>query len=550
MKRFFSSLALFLSLTSIAKEIDVPSKISSVTVFRSKAEIVRHASLNLSPGAHELIFNNVEKAIEASSIQTAAKGNLILLGVHYELDYLANKIKPYRLKEMEDSLEMLNYDKEVIVNKIDILSKEEEVILANQKIGGEEGLSVGEIEELSDFIRERLTNIRTTKIKLNITLKNVKKYISKLKNQIRQSSRGNDPVGKIVVKVKVNAATKGKFELKYIVKGAGWTPNYDIRADDSKNSISLLQKANVWQNTGIDWNKVKLTLSTAKPAQGGTRPYLTPWYVWVKEPVKKVANSRRGVVNRASSSVEEFAEEEIAFGDDEDGWGDDWDEEDDDSFLELSESTSSYTATTENALSVEYNIAIPYDIPATGVKQLVEVKQIEMDCEFAHYCAPNYDKDAFLVAKVAGWEKYDILAGNASIYLNGTFVGNTYLNVNATTDKLDVSLGRDPKVIVKREKLTDFTTKRTVGSSIKQDFGYKITIKNLKSKPIQLQIQDQLPVSKNNDIEVEATVLSEGVQNESLGYITWDLKLESSESKELEYKYTVKYPKSKIIENL
>ena len=82
--------------------------------------------------------------------------------------------------------------------------------------------------------------------------------------------------------------------LTYIVSGARWTPQYDLRAfiTEGKGSSSVVKlnyRASIVQSTGEDWNDVSLTLSTASPLQGTAVPSLAPYWIAEKEIPKPTA---------------------------------------------------------------------------------------------------------------------------------------------------------------------------------------------------------------------------------------------------------------------
>ncbi|HAR19095.1 MAG TPA: mucoidy inhibitor-like protein, partial [Cytophagales bacterium] len=213
-------------------------------------------------------------------------------------------------------------------------------------------------------------------------------------------------------------------------------------------------------------------------------------------------------------------------------------------------SSASHTTLTQTTLSAEYEISIPYTIPSSGRQEVVEIQQYSLSAFYQHSTVPKVDNDAFLLAGLTGWDKLNLLPGNSNIYFENTYVGQAYIDPQNTSDTLYVSLGRDKKVVVKRENVKDFTSKKTLGTFKKDEYAYEIVIRNGKSESIFIELEDQLPISKNSDIEVEVLDKGEGNYNSEFGKLLWKLKINPSETKKLRFRFSVKYPKNKQIMGL
>jgi hypothetical protein len=202
-------------------------------------------------------------------------------------------------------------------------------------------------------------------------------------------------------------------------------------------------------------------------------------------------------------------------------------------------------AQTENQTSFEFEIKTPYSVYSDNKNLTVDMDDYNLDADYEYYCVPKIDKDAFLIANIVNWEKYNLLEGEANIFFENTFVGKTILDVRYISDTLKLSLGRDKNVLIKREKMKDYTTKQFLGSKKEETRAWQLSIKNNKKQPITLNLYDQAPVSTNEEIEVQIDQISGGSINKEKGEIKWNIKLEPSAKKDLELIYKVKYPKDK-----
>ena len=202
-----------------------------------------------------------------------------------------------------------------------------------------------------------------------------------------------------------------------------------------------------------------------------------------------------------------------------------------------------YTEVTETTLMVEFNIKLPYTIPSDGKPHPIELQQHDLKATYQHMAVPKLAPSAFLVAHITGWDEYNLLPGQANAYFAGTFVGESYLDANATADTLTISLGVDKNVTVTRERNKEFRNKGLFGNNIKEMAGYLISVRNSKTSPVSIIVEDQIPVSAMSTISVETQELSGGKLDPITGKVTWNLKLNPNETKKLNLKFEVKYPK-------
>jgi hypothetical protein len=191
----------------------------------------------------------------------------------------------------------------------------------------------------------------------------------------------------------------------------------------------------------------------------------------------------------------------------------------------------------------EFHIDHPYTIQSNGETETVEMVEYELDAAFQYYCVPKIEKDAFLTARVTGWDEYNFLEGEASLFFEGKYLGKTILDTRNTLDTLTISLGRDRNVVVEREKIKDVSSSLLIGSNRKNVFAYEITLRNKKAEAINIRIEDQYPVPNTKEITVDEVENSGAALNKETGLMTWDLKLSPGKTEKLELKYVVRYPK-------
>ncbi len=212
--------------------------------------------------------------------------------------------------------------------------------------------------------------------------------------------------------------------------------------------------------------------------------------------------------------------------------------------------TAEFVTTVQTSLNTEFDIALPYTVSSSNKPTLVDIRNYEMKADYQYAVAPKLDQDAFLLARATGWEEFSLLPGEANIFFEGTFVGQSYIDPNTIKDTLSISLGRDKRIVVKREKLKDFTTRKAIGASQRDSYAYEISVRNTKNEPIKIAVEDQVPVSQNSQIEVTVSDVGGAKYTKPTGKLTWELSLQPGETKKVVYKFDVKYPKDKQVSGL
>jgi len=170
-----------------------------------------------------------------------------------------------------------------------------------------------------------------------------------------------------------------------------------------------------------------------------------------------------------------------------------------------------------------------------------------MDFTYKYVTIPKLSTLAYLTGEITNWAEQSLMSGEATLYFENSFVGKSFLNVNQLTDSLQISLGTDNSILVKREKQKDFTSRKVLGSNKTELYSFLTTIRNNKPGPIKMALYDQIPISSNSGITVEATELTGGQLNAGTGVVKWDLEIKPQETKRIILTYSVRYPKEKTV---
>ncbi|MFN8350732.1 MAG: DUF4139 domain-containing protein [Flavobacteriales bacterium] len=526
-------LALFLITSLHAKEQPVTSKVTAAKVFLSGAQVSRSASASITAGSTTLIFTGISQNIDPQSIQVNGKGGFSILSVNHRINYLTESPKKKEIEELEKQIKKLEHDWAIERGLQQVWENEEQLLLKNSSIGGQNtGITAAQLTAVNDYVRERMKALKLGWQTQQEKLAEIGKEADKLRAQLAQyKAEQPRPTSEIVVEIDAPVEVAATFTLTYFTAMAGWTPAYDLRAKSTSAPIELLMKAQVVNSSGEPWEKVDLALSSGNPTLGGNMPQLQPWVL--QQPyVIQTIGARGARADKAIMGMPSAAPPSVA-----DGESVRLKYEDMDAVTEVA-NTVVYNTTT-----VEFAIDAPFSVPADGMAHTVAVKTHNVPATYKHYCTPKLDKDAFLYARTTGWEDLNLIPGQANVFFEGTYVGQSYLNVQSTADTLDVSLGRDKGVVVERVRRKRTDDKATIGGKRTINVGFDISVRNTKGSAIDIEVRDQHPLSPRSEIEVKLEEKGEATVNEQTGQLTWDLRVEPKSTKKVGFAYSVKHPK-------
>ncbi len=576
--------------------VKVAASLKTVTVYRSGAEMLHNANAQLQQGANEIIIEGISNNIDINSIQINCAAAVTLMGVEFSNNYLVTPEGGKTIQLLKDSAEKITKEIEKIQVQAATINDLLEVLKANKDIkGSQTGLSVAELMKLMDYYKSKSNELQQDLRQQNEKQKKWDEALAKINKQIAEEEKKNNRnTGRINLQLSAAVGGKYDFTISYITPNAYWTPYYDIRVDDIKSPLKIIYKSKITQTTGIDWKKVKLSLSTSVPNQWGNAPTLNTWFLAYVNPVTIMNNMLSGrvagvatqdykdkslsevvvvgygiarkadssydetpplyIVNGSPMSKGEFSKiNKVAikktevlksdaatamYGSRASGGA---------IIVTLKEGLGDYVSVSDNELNVTFDIDIPFDVPTNGKEQTATLKEYQVASDYKFYAVPRLDKDAYLLADVSDWEKLNLLPGDANIIFEGTYVGKSFIDPNSTSDTLNLTLGRDKRVVVKKEKLADYSSVKFLGSNKLQKITYEITVKNNKKDSVEMSLKDQYPLSSTKEIEAELIDDGNAVVNKETGVLSWKLKLAPGESKKLRFSYSVKYAKDKVI---
>ncbi len=519
-------LSYFFAITTHAAEVEKPvtSTVTSAKVFLRGAQVERTAKATVNAGSGTIIFTGLAQGLDPQSLQVTGKGAYSILSVSHRINYLTESPNKKEVDDLRSSILVKQHDINAENNAKGVWDQEEQFLLKNTSIAGQQnGVSASQLQAVNDYVRERLKAIKAGQLVQTEKLMKLNEELTKMHQQLQGfQGQAAQPTSEVVLEVEAGATTSGNFTISYFVPGASWTPAYDLRAIGTGKPIELAMKAQVTNATGEDWDKVSLSLSSGNPTLRGVMPQLYPWTL--AQPYRPSSSAGRAEdmsMDRAGAPSQKALEETI-----------------------ISNAITRVPNTVvQRSTTMEFNIDMPFSIPADGVAHSVSVQNHTIPATYKHYSTPKLDRDAFLYARTTGWEDLNLLPGEANVFFEGTYVGKSFLDLDQPKDTLDISLGRDKGVTVERVKRKTTNEKALIGSKRTISVGWDITVRNTKGVPVELELRDQIPLSPRIEVEVKLVDNGGADVNDQTGMLTWKLTVAPKETKKVGFAYTVRYPK-------
>ncbi len=549
------SLVLGTFLLANEKEL-IKSTLNEATVYSQGAQLHHKASYSIKAGITEISIEGISAYIDPKSLQVKATGNVVIIDSKYTLFYPQPEVKvnegiPAKIvKEMAqltDSLELLGFDLKEIQDEIAIYKAAQNIISMNGAVRGSGKVndSINLLKQTVEYYTNKMNEINKKLLALEKKKKEKEKVQQRL--QVRYDNLQNyqnqtydakkyAPIPRVVITLSASEAAAGKISFSYLVSQAGWVPLYDIRSDSQTGKISLTYKAQVFQNSGIDWDNIKLNISTNNPYANKTKPELNPWYIDYYEYRKRQELEEISI--RGARAIPQAAFNQGYFLDDAKNKN-----------LEdkAALGADQFTTVVHQLIAAEFKIDLPYSIKSNNEKNLVLIKNSDLNTTFKYYSVPKVDPGVYLVAQMTKLDELQLVPASANIFFDGSYIGETYLDPTSMDDTLNLSLGKDPNIVVKRTLLKQKSKDKVVQDKRERTFSYQIEVQNNKSSAIQLIIQDQVPMTTNNDITIELLEKDFARELPGNGILEWEYKLKPGENKKLEFSYKVKHPKDQQI---
>jgi uncharacterized protein (TIGR02231 family) len=522
MKKLFTSVVIMISVASTLvfgqKEnvLKMNPPVNDVIVYLYGAQIRYKVNVNLMAGRNILVLENFSPKVNPSTVRITSDEATTVLSVKQKLTSTPIDAEMTKYNQVNDSIKLFTRKLNAVADETNALTVQKDMLLKNQSLGGQNtGVNVMELQKAADFFQSRVLEINKRISELASDSETFTTQLGKLQERFYKLSLTiNNLRTEVSVLLIAPKAQQSSIEISYVVSDAGWMPYYDLKCEDISKPIVLNYRAKAYNNCGIDWNDVGITLSTADPLKSISVPDLKTWHISDYSNLSSYGKSGYFSQNNKDDMNQEAYNGTF-------GWEQNKLED-----KQQAQKTVSMKQISVPELSFDFQIKNRYTLPSDAQPYIIDVEEHSLKADYRYVAVPVIEKSAFLIACINDWEDLNLVEGNANVFLNGTYVGQSYINPNEISDTLQISLGRDSRIQVDRVKLKDYSSKLLIGSKRKATYVYEISVKNNRSLPINIEIQDQVPVSNNQDIEVTIDELSNALHNALTGLLTWNFMID------------------------
>jgi uncharacterized protein (TIGR02231 family) len=550
-----TSLLLASTASIMAADISATSRIDAVTVYPTGAEVTRIGRVTMERGEHAILFTDLPAQAVSGSIRVEGKatGMLEIGSVdtrRVSVPRTDAAIAATERKQIEDAIEKLKDERAVLQAGVEAAQAQKTLItnlaqLPTQPPAPNSAASQPDWSQLFALIGQRSAEAQKTVLEAQIKMRETDRQIADLTSKLTTLAPAQEERTEVKVFVNAGAPLDAELIIRYQVQTASWTPFYDARLStgtrDEPAKLQLIRRASIQQKTGESWDDVQLALSTARPGAGSAAPVLrsiTVDYVPEAQPLLPPAEPRGGLGYTSPVPTDQL------------NLNDDERRPVDKSKQEVSAGEVSARIEMQVFQAV-YAIAGRVAVPSTGEMKRVQIDDLALDPTLTVRTVPKAEQKAYLYAKLTTARGTPLLPGTVALFRDATFVGNGRLPLLAPGEEHELGFGVDDMVRVRHAIIEDKRGETGLISTSKTDVrNYRITVKNLHQRPIQLSVLDQIPVAQNDAIKIELqgrTAPTRRDVEDKRGVLAWDMTLTPDEEKAVEFGYRVSWPAAKKV---
>jgi uncharacterized protein (TIGR02231 family) len=520
------------------KVVDAP--IVAVTVFRDGARVQRSGTVSVEAGLRPVLIGGLPDGVDPASVRVSARGSgLALLDVEVHRRYRTDPVREETarlrsdVERCRDAVQELDDEDAAEQARLGFLGHLSEA--AATALARAVGFGRGDHDDLSRMAGHLSADTSAAlgrRREINARRRTARRELEAAEQRLQDAERhagAPDAFTEVSATLEASAAITAEVDVSYHVRGASWRPLYDLILDGDRLDVSYL--AEVSQQTGEDWPAVELVLSTTRRGRHQALPELDPWYIGRARPVPppphyRAMAAREAVAASGPPTPPAGLPAMAASG-----------------AVPAPEAPHLTAAPGESSAGLVYQVQRPLAVPADGQPYKTMVARFALDAELDHLAVPVLAPEAYARATVINTSSLLLLPGPARVFHGPQFVGETSLETVAAGQEIELQVGVDDQIRVKRELRRRSTTKAVIGGTRTIDVAYEITVENHRPSQARVSVHDHIPVSSDGDIKVrlrEATPDPAGQTD--LGELTWDLTLKAGQAATIRYRFTVEHP--------
>lgn len=510
-----------LACSAAAQAVCVSAQLSDVVVYRTGAELRQTAAVSLLRGDNEIRLEGLSPVAEAGSFRISLDNGVCLVSHEYGVEALPPERSTALVRSLRDSLSAAEQRCAALSDEAAALTRM--LTLLSDGVGqtlsaARQPVTVAAIDKGLEFYRQRSAELCAQRAAVERNRQAWSDKAAALKTQLEeQTARNAGKTGVLTLRLNASQACRALIDLRYFTYSASWQPAYEASIASAQGPFVLASNALLTQTTGLDWEQVHLTLSSALPRSGLVAPEPSKWLIRRQQPVQRRSVSYYAGANMlmADAFCEAAVEEDAAAGD---AWN-----------------------------GRVFAVETPYTVPADGKPQTVALGREVLDSvTYDRYTVPQADTRVYLRAQIKGLDRSRLMPGKVAVSYDGTYYGEQYLDPSAADGETTLTLGEEAQIAVSRERVEEYTQTRHLANKTRITALYKITVRNNTSDSATVTLREAYPVSAAEGIEVELLPETTRWQHNDTdrGILTYELVLPPAATRELLIGYTVTHPKS------
>lgn len=551
-----------------AQAVPVSSQVRKVTVYSDRALVSRDATVKLTTTPTVYAFKQLPGWVDEGSVRAATSAGKIL-DVQVVRGYLARANEPRyrqaeeqarvlaaRLLELDDEVKVLDAESKQVEDikafSLDKLNKDVVAGAPPSAPSGSGSVGVGTYAAVVDFIAAKMRDIAKGRRRVQADRDQLLPEVEASKKQLEELRALTQlEETKVYVTAQGNSAGDGQLELSYLLPGATWESAHDLRTDAADpSSVEVTSYAIVTQASGEDWDHAALTFSTQSSSAAVRIPELDALTL----------GDTRGATQTFESRSASFKRAEAAFKGQNKLWnkriqgsslGESFEESYQTNFESLqvtqSKTVQIFQSLQQRGTTTQFKALSSGNVRADGRSVRIPIGHATLKAKKAIVAAPEQSLNAAQTLEMMNESGQSLLPGNVSLYQAGAFLGVTNVDFVADGEQFAVFMN-----VADQLKLTRVLDKKHSALVRKQrtqmQLAFVVTVENLSSKPMPLNLADRVPVSEDKDIVISGVKVSPDVKPDSKGILKWPLLLQPKEKRRLEIQYTIEYPPTLVLE--
>lgn len=524
------------------------TRIEKVTVYTDRAQVTRSGKMALEAGQQELVVDDLPMTLGVESVRANLRATVPCRILSTDVTQTFHAEAPeQRVAELQAQIEALQEQDAAAVQKLEGIATRRTFLQSLAGSAGGElarGLALGRVSvevgvTVGGFLAEQTTALDAETREVTAERKRISKELQAAQSRLQNLQR-RQPTQRqrVTVLVQMEAAGEAQLDLVYQVQQAWWQPLYDLRLSEGEGArLEVTYQAQVRQTTGEAWEKVALTLSTAKPSLSSLVPELKPWYLHVPVAappaggamrLKRASFAELGVAMPAAAPAAAAPED-----------------------FEMAAEAPVFQAAEVETAQVEesggtltFNVSGGTDIPDDGSPHKVTLGFHEFPARVDYFVVPKLVSQAYRRARATNAGNATLLPGAAQVFFEGEFVGTTQLKTIAPGQECELFLGVDDRIQVERKLVTGSVDKKFMQDVRRLTYAYEIKITNLRDRTEKITVEDQVPVPRHEFVKIRRGEVQPAPARENdLGKLTWELLLPPGRTGTIRFAFTIESPR-------